>query len=99
MSLQNGLTQELTAQDSITETKTYTFTSFQVKELLKSAYELDACNVTVYKLSNIVDSAQFKVNELDNIIQKKNLKIVRLKTWRNIGLSFGFAGLLYSILK
>lgn len=94
----NGLTQGLTEQDT-----TYQFTGEQVKELLKSAYELDECNKTVIKLSDLADSAQFKINTLDSFIHEKNLSIVKEKKrkrfWRNSTFAVVITGVLLILIR
>lgn len=77
--------------------KTYTFTDVQISKMFIASLELDACNKTVVDLSNLIDSAQLKINTLDYVIHEKSKKIITLKKWRSIGLSFGVVGLLFVI--
>lgn len=87
---QSGLT-----TDSV---KTYTFTDAQIRKMFIASLELDACNKTVVDLSNLIDTAQFHINTLDYVIHEKSKKIITLKKWRSIGLSFGIVGVLFGLL-
>lgn len=96
--LKSGYSQETTNKDTL-----YSFTGDQVKELLKSAYELDACNKTVISLSSLIDTAQFKVNTLDLMIHDKNKEVIkqrkRKRFWRNSSIGVTFVAVLVGILK
>lgn len=97
-SLTNGLTQGLTEQDT-----TYTFTGEQVKEMLKVAFELEECNKTVFKLSDLADTSQKRINILDNFIHEKNLLIAkeqkRKRWWRGSTIGVVITGVLLILVK
>lgn len=81
----------------------YTFTGFQVKELLKSAYELNACEIKITELSDLIDSSQLKINILDKTIHDKNKEIFKTnkkaRRWRNFSFSVTFVGIVAFIIK
>lgn len=91
------------SQDQSNNDTIYHFTGEQVKELLKSAYELDVCNNTVISLSSLIDSAQFKVNTLDLMIHNKNKQLIkqrkRKRFWRSSTIGITFVSVLVGILK
>lgn len=86
------------AQDTI-----YKFTGEQVKELLKSAYELDECNKTVVKLSTLIDSAQFKVNTIDLMLHDNKKELLKQRKrkvfWRNTAIGTSLVAVLLGLLK
>ncbi len=97
-----GISQE---RDSIQQNK-YCFTESQIKEFYKATKELEESKSLILDLNSLLDTAQFKITNLDlkilereEIIKNQNKKIHSLKLTRNISLGVGITALVFVLLK